>query len=57
MSYQVLYRTYRPAKFNEVVGQEYIVKTDIDLRKKDLDDAYRGLVPPYHIKSYKMSII
>ena len=26
MSYQVLYRTYRPSKFSEVVGQEYIVK-------------------------------
>lgn len=26
MSYQVLYRTYRPSKFNEVVGQEYIIK-------------------------------
>lgn len=26
MSYQVLYRTYRPSKFDEVVGQEYIVK-------------------------------
>ena len=27
MSYQVLYRTYRPTTFDEVVGQEYIVKT------------------------------
>ena len=27
MSYQVLYRTYRPSKFSEVVGQDYIVKT------------------------------
>ena len=27
MSYQVLYRTYRPTKFSEVVGQDYIVKT------------------------------
>ena len=27
MAYQVLYRTYRPASFSEVVGQEYIVKT------------------------------
>lgn len=26
MSYQVLYRTYRPQKFSEVVGQDYIVK-------------------------------
>ena len=27
MSYQVLYRTYRPARFSEVVGQDYVVKT------------------------------
>ena len=27
MNYQVLYRTYRPNKFSEVVGQEHIVKT------------------------------
>lgn len=27
MAYQVLYRTYRPAKFSEVVGQDFIVKT------------------------------
>ena len=27
MAYQVLYRTYRPSKFEEVVGQDYIVKT------------------------------
>ena len=27
MAYQVLYRTYRPARFGEVVGQDYIVKT------------------------------
>ena len=27
MAYQVLYRTYRPARFEEVVGQDYIVKT------------------------------
>ena len=26
MAYQVLYRTYRPAKFSEVVDQEYIVR-------------------------------
>ena len=26
MSYQVLYRAYRPSRFDEVVGQEYIVK-------------------------------
>lgn len=27
MAYQVLYRTYRPSRFEEVVGQDYIVKT------------------------------
>ena len=27
MGYQVLYRTYRPSKFSEVVGQDYIIKT------------------------------
>ena len=26
MNYQVLYRTYRPSKFSEVVGQDYIIK-------------------------------
>ena len=27
MPYKVLYRTYRPQRFEEVVGQEYIIKT------------------------------
>ena len=27
MSYKVLYRTYRPLLFKDVVGQDYIVKT------------------------------
>ena len=27
MPYQVLYRTYRPRRFEEVVGQDYIIKT------------------------------
>ena len=27
MGYQVLYRKYRPSTFDEVVGQDYIVKT------------------------------
>lgn len=27
MAYQVLYRKYRPSNFDEVIGQEYIVKT------------------------------
>lgn len=34
--------------------KEYIVKTDIDILKKDMDDAYRGLIKPYRIKSYKL---
>ena len=34
--------------------KEYIVKTDIDILKKDMDDAYRGLVKPYKIKSYTL---
>lgn len=34
--------------------KEYLVKTDLELLKKDLDDMYRGLVKPYHIKSYKL---
>ena len=34
--------------------KEYIVKTDLDILKKDMDDAYRGLVKPYRIKSYKL---
>lgn len=35
MAYQVLYRTYRPAKFSEVVGQEYIVKTLVNAIKNN----------------------
>lgn len=27
MPYQVLYRTYRPARFSEVVGQDFIIRT------------------------------
>ena len=34
--------------------KEYIVKTDLDILKKDMDDAYRGLIKPYRIKSYKI---
>ena len=34
--------------------KEYIVKTDLDILKKDMDDAYRGLIKPYRIKSYKL---
>ncbi|MDO4940358.1 MAG: DNA polymerase III subunit gamma/tau [Erysipelotrichaceae bacterium] len=35
MGYQVLYRTYRPSRFSEVVGQEYIIKTLLNAIKKD----------------------
>lgn len=35
MSYQVLYRTYRPAKFSEVIGQDFIVKTLINAIKNN----------------------
>ena len=34
--------------------KEYIVKVDQDIIKKDMDDAYRGLIQPYRIKSYKL---
>ena len=33
MSYQVLYRTYRPSRFSEVVGQDYIIKTLVNAIK------------------------
>ena len=36
------------------IEKEYYVKTDIEIRKKDLDDMYRGRVEPYRIKSYKL---
>ena len=35
MAYQVLYRTYRPSRFSEVVGQEYIVKTLVNAIKNN----------------------
>lgn len=35
MAYQVLYRTYRPAKFSEVVGQDYIIKTLVNAIKNN----------------------
>ena len=35
MAYQVLYRTYRPSKFSEVVGQDFIVKTLLNAIKND----------------------
>ncbi len=41
MSYQVLYRTYRPCRFDEVIGQEYIVKTLINaIKLKKIAHAY-----------------
>ena len=41
MAYQVLYRTYRPSKFSEVVGQEYIVKTLLNaIRNNKIAHAY-----------------
>ena len=35
MAYQVLYRTYRPSKFSEVVGQDFIVKTLVNAIKNN----------------------
>lgn len=41
MSYQVLYRTYRPAAFSEVIGQDYIVKTLLNaIRNNKIAHAY-----------------
>ena len=41
MAYQVLYRTYRPAKFSQVVGQEYIVRTLVNaIRNEKIAHAY-----------------
>ena len=34
--------------------KEYIVRVDRDIIKKDMDDAYRGLVRPYRIRSYNL---
>jgi 23S rRNA pseudouridine2605 synthase len=36
------------------IEKEYIVRTDLEILKKDMDDAYRGLIRPYRIKSYKL---
>ncbi len=35
MNYKAFYRTYRPTSFNEVVGQDHIVKTLVNLIKMD----------------------
>ncbi|MBQ1900757.1 MAG: DNA polymerase III subunit gamma/tau [Erysipelotrichaceae bacterium] len=41
MAYQVLYRTYRPSRFSEVIGQEYIVKTLVNaIRNNKIAHAY-----------------
>ena len=41
MAYQVLYRTYRPSKFSEVVGQDFIVKTLVNaIKNKKIAHAY-----------------
>lgn len=34
--------------------KEYIVRTDLEILKKDMDDAYRGLIKPYRIRSYRI---
>lgn len=34
--------------------KEYIVRTDLEILKKDMDDAYRGLIRPYRLKSYRI---
>lgn len=34
--------------------KEYLVRTDLEILKKDMDDAYRGLIRPYRIKSYRI---
>ena len=34
--------------------KEYIVRTDLEILKKDMDDAYRGLIMHYRIKSYRI---
>lgn len=34
--------------------KEYLVRTNLEILKKDMDDAYRGLIKPYRIKSYKI---
>ena len=35
MNYKAFYRTYRPTSFDEVVGQDHIVKTLVNLIKMD----------------------
>ncbi|MDD2231865.1 MAG: pseudouridine synthase [Sphaerochaetaceae bacterium] len=36
------------------VEKEYMVETDTDINRKDLDQAAKGNVPPYSIKSYEL---
>jgi len=41
MAHQVLYRAYRPSTFEEVIGQEYIVKTlQNSIKKNNIAHAY-----------------
>ncbi|MDO4198052.1 MAG: DNA polymerase III subunit gamma/tau [Erysipelotrichaceae bacterium] len=41
MAYQVLYRTYRPQRFEEVVGQKYVIKTLLNaIQSKRIAHAY-----------------
>lgn len=41
MAYQVLYRKYRPSRFSQVVGQDYIVKTLVNaINTKKIAHAY-----------------
>ena len=41
MAYQVLYRTYRPQRFEEVVGQEYVIRTLVNaIKNKRIAHAY-----------------
>lgn len=36
------------------VEKEYMVQTDVPIQRKDLDQALKGNVPPYTIKSYEL---
>ncbi|MCR5761549.1 MAG: rRNA pseudouridine synthase [Sphaerochaetaceae bacterium] len=36
------------------IEKEYIVRTDLDILKKDLDSMYRGEIKPYKIKSFRL---
>lgn len=36
------------------IEKEYIVRVDHEIAKKDMDDAYRGLIRPYQVKAYQI---